>query len=416
MKQFLNKEKINDILFMLLIIFPITTLIQGLPVLEYINKVMIGLVIILLSIKVFFTNITIKNIIILSLTAIVYIFSFIHTKGNIENINTIFYFGLWILLFIYLKDNYKEFLEINNKKLILIKYVVIMWNILVLVSLFYNNSFVSEWDGKYFCSFSNGCHRFASSCIFIFFLNFILRNKSKEKKYSILFLIPYISVFFSGARIYLILIILSGVSILYCLCKNKKDFIISTILLIIISLILVLFTPMGEKFISSLNLNMRKSNFVDNTNIEEGEAEIIEEESETKVLINSITSGRTIFWEADIKGYLNLNPLKKLVGNGYNYVYDINEKAAGVRIYAHNDILNIILNYGLIGTFIYLYVFMDYILTFIKSKKISILLLLAFIGIYFSNAMINQVYTYVCCVFSIPFILYCYSLRKYKKF
>ena len=404
----IKKMSIDKLLFFLMLIFPVSTIMQGLPFFSYINKILIGITIVLLFFKTVIKKITIPKVIVLSITGVLYVFSIIFTNWKLQQINDLFYFGFWILYFMYMVENNDEFIEVLEKNMPAIIGVTIFWNLLVFISLFFPNSFILKGSTYYFQSFSNGFHRFASTSIFILIMNLIIIQKKTKKRYWLLFLIPYITTFLTGARIYLALVILIGLSVIYCMTNTKIKLIVFSIIFLFVSAGLVFITPMGQKFITSKNIEIKEENYATKQEKQEG---VISKESEQQIAINSITSGRTLFWKADIKGYLVLNPLKKLVGNGYNYVYDINEKAIHDRIWAHNDFINPLLSNGLIGLILYLYVFIKYCYIFCKTKKIP-LLLISFVAFYFFNAMFNMVYTYMCCVLVIPFVLYAFSLKN----
>lgn len=396
----MDNKKLNDIITKIMVIFPVITLLQGIPIFSYINKIMLGILVLHIFFCCSTKKITLSKILTIVITLILYIFSIIFTNGPLESINDLFYFGFWILFFVYLKDNINYLENSIKKNKTFILGTVIFWNLLVLLSVFCSGSFINKWDGIYFCSLANDCHRFASSCIFIIVLNFIALKETKKWYYFPLIFIPYISIFYTGARIYLLLLLALSLGIIYCLSDSKKKFINYSIIFLICSSCLVMFTPMRNKIMVPRSLNLKEVDFLHLS------------EQDQKMLIDSVTNTRTTFMKEDINGYLKLNFLKKLVGNGYNYVYDLNEIALDSRIWAHNDIINILLNYGLIGTLLYLFVLISFCISYYRHCKIPTFLLLIFIFIYFSNSMINMVYTYINATISLPFILYAFSLKN----
>ena len=171
------------------------------------------------------------------------------------------------------------------------------------------------------------------------------------------------------------------------MCKNKKNFYISIIPIIMFLAFLVSLTPMGEKFI------------ITNQNGYLG-------------YIGTITNGRSIFWKYDLEVFLKLPLLNKLIGNGFNFIYDINEVAINARIWAHNDYINMLINFGLIGLTTYIYVFYKFSKMCLKSLKLPKILVWGYYLIYFVNAMFNMVYVYTCSTLTIPFMLYTFVYKN----
>jgi hypothetical protein len=68
------------------------------------------------------------------------------------------------------------------------------------------------------------------------------------------------------------------------------------------------------------------------------------------------TSGRSVFWLIDLRAFYDFGFLNKLAGNGFDYIYYVNKTFYNMEIWAHNDIINLLLSVGLIGTSVYLFV------------------------------------------------------------
>ena len=383
-----NIINIDNIIFSLIVLFPLTTILQGLPFFNNINKLLMAIIMISLFLRIFKVRMKSFSFILMLITIDLYIVSVYLTGSKLENFNDLFYFLFWILYFIYLRDNYNilEY-QIETKKQYILK-IVILWNILVFVSLFFESSFTHVWgEASYFKSFSNGEHRFASSCLFIATLCFILVQLYKTRKILILLILPIVSIYLSGTRTYLAVIVLFIICIFYIMCKNKKNFYISIIPIIMFLAFLVSLTPMGEKFI------------ITNQNGYLG-------------YIGTITNGRSIFWKYDLEVFLKLPLLNKLIGNGFNFIYDINEVAINARIWAHNDYINMLINFGLIGLTTYIYVFYKFSKMCLKSLKLPKILVWGYYLIYFVNAMFNMVYVYTCSTLTIPFMLYTFVYKN----
>lgn len=387
----MKKLNLNDMIFFIILIFPLSTILQGITIFNNINKILIALMLLCLLLKNMKKKMHRMDFVVIFLTFFLYILSFCYTKAKFDSINDIFYFGFWILFYLYLKNNYKFFIEkiYNNKKMVIS--LIFIWNMVVFVSFFVSTSYTTKWgDGTYFKSFSNGEHRFASSCLFIIALSWLISQKEKKFKYMIFSLIPFVSIYLSGTRTYLGVILIYAVCIYYMLCKKKITFFVTLIPIVLILIFTISVTPMGEKFKST------------NTEGYWG-------------YWGTITNGRSVFWGADIKAFFGLDIFKQLTGNGYNFVYDVNEKAINARIWAHNDFINLIMGYGYIGLYLYLYVFLDFSRKILNEYKVNKIIKYGYYFIWFFNAMFNMVYTYMCSVLSLPFILYSMCYLDFKE-
>ena len=378
----MKRINVDELLFKLIIFFPISIILQGIGIFNSVNKILIFLILILLILKNIKKEIKTNTIVTIFELAVVYMFSFFFTYKKIDNINDIFYFAIWVLYFLYLKENhyrFKELLKNNNKY---IYNIIFLWNIITFISFFFDISYNSNWGGEYyFKSFSNTEHRFASTCIFIIALNWIVAREKRNKRYMLFSVIPFVGIYLSGARTYLGVILIFILCIYYLMCERKIIFYITLIPMMVLLIVIVVITPMGEKFIQTTNDGYNG-------------------------FWATITNSRTIFWKADIEAFKDLNFFQRFVGNGYNFVYDVNEEAVHTRIYAHNDIINVLLTYGYIGVIIYLYVFFKYSKIVFKNSESTKIIKYGYYFIWLFNAMFNMVYTYIGATFSLPFILY----------
>jgi hypothetical protein len=62
-----------------------------------------------------------------------------------------------------------------------------------------------------------------------------------------------------------------------------------------------------------------------------------------------ITSGRNIFWQYDWEAYSQWSLFKQIFGDGFRASRAVNFEKIGSYIYAHNDVLNLILCNGALG-------------------------------------------------------------------
>ncbi len=385
------KLSLNKVVLACMLFFPITTILQGLPVFGLINKAVVFLMVLLILIGCFIDKIEAIDLGLVILAVGLSVYAFIITEGDFHNPNMVTYLGFWVVFFIYIKNQYASIMEVLEKNLFLVEAAVIVWNILVFISFFVESSYVSTWGGRYFQSFSNGEHRFASTCLLTFCLGWILYKKRDRATYLLLLVIPLTGFFICGARTYIGVIVIYILALCFVEIRNKKNFLLAGAFMVGLAGWLIPMTPTGSKFLYTYSQALASMDFW-----------------------AAITNGRNIFWAIDLNSYLKLGSIDKFLGKGINYVYDINYYSGHGLIWAHNDFINLLLTNGLAGLFLYLYVFYLFIKAGMAKgkdkvgKRSSIIrfALFFFIAIWGINAMFNMVYTYTCSVLAVPFIFY----------
>lgn len=373
----------NKLILFCILLFPTSTILQGISIFGWINKGLIGIIIAVLISSFFVDRITISTLIILIITIPLSVLAIVYTRAIPYNINTILYLPFWIIYFLYMKAHYGQLMNLLVDNIPWLKWNVICWNFIVLVSMFIPSSYGSNWGSVYFTSFSNGEHRFASSCLFAFAMFWILVQLTREKKYYIYGILPLVGILLCGARTYLGGALLYLIAVYYIFWKNKKNFYISLIPLLTILGILIIVSPIGRKIITTFQGNGYWGYWA------------------------TLTSGRSMFWVVDLQAFFKLSWWHRMVGNGLNYVFDVNWEAGHGKIWAHNDFINLLLSNGWSGAFLYLYTFLSHTHGLLKRKyKVPWVLLGVFYGIWLFNGFFNMVYTYTCTVLATPFILY----------
>lgn len=360
-----------------ILLLPITTMVAGhLPLINRLLFMIIfwGLMIILVKEKYLKSQ-----ILVLFLTCIVYIVAIIKTDFPLFYFNDFFYFGFFVLYDFFFCKNKRQivhFLRTNERYL---RSVLRLWSLIVLISILFSSSYK---NGN-FISLSGDTFRSTTSATFIMII-VLVACAFYQKSYFIYIFLPLYCVLSGGSRTYLFLGAIIFVISLYTICDNKKQFFCILIPTIAVGIFIVLRSSIMDKIVSSLTVSSS---------------------AYYKDPLRQFTSSRSVFWRDDWLAYLNGNIFEKLFGFGFNYVYEINIKSVGAKIYAHNDFLNILLNFGCVGLIIYLYC-IKYLFKSCKKisnakigKWISFLLLIEW-GF---NAMFNMFYTYICAVLSYPF-------------
>lgn len=362
------RGRIQDFIVKFILIFPITTLLREL--LPQINKVIMGMMLILLTVMVLFHKLTVRRLTILLCSVGLYIFSIYMTKEALFNLNDVFYFILWILFLLFLYADSNLIYEITLQNLSLIRCIVILWSFLFLVLQF-----------LFHIDFMEGPHQLGSAALFIIVLNWLYVKNSKKYIYLLGMVVPLLATAFGGARTYFGIIVIYFGLVLYDLCKSVKKFLLCSFPLLIIMIIVILNTTIMDRWIVAFS-----DGYFD--------------------LWGMITSGRTVFWKADIDAFMALPVINKLFGYGYNFVYFVNYTAIYNYIWGHNDFINIMMCYGITGIYIYIRVFYLAIKQLCYSTNIKRILNVGLITIMMLNAFFNGLYNYTNAVLVIPFMYF----------
>lgn len=389
----------NKLILLLMIVFPITTLYQGLPIFENVNRLIVFLLMALMLISFFVDSIRTIDIFYLIIGALLSIICIVYT-GRPYYINCFVFFPFWVIFLIFISKNYENMMAEAAKDIPMLKGVIIVWEITVFISFFFSRCYVEEWGDRYFQSFSNAPHRFASTCVVIMAYVFILFLVTQRYINLLYMILPFVGLFIGGARTYLAMGIVFIIAMYYIACPKKSLFYITLIPILLLLGVIMVFTPIGTKMINTLNGEGYYGYWA------------------------TLTNGRSIFWVEDLVGFFNLSTIKKLVGNGANFVYDLNENGtAGRKLWAHNDFINILCTNGFLGLILYFITFFNFVKRQMKHVGFrKFIPMFAFYFICMFNAFFNMLYSYTSAVIGIPFVLYAlYTLpilmekKKYKE-
>lgn len=277
----------------------------------------------------------------------------------------------------------------------MVHFILNTWSILMLISLFLPSSYTIEWgEARYFGSYCKTVFRFAPTCIFIMSLSLCAMVCYDKRKYFFYALLPLASIFMGGSRTYLLVGIVLFMILWYYYLPSSKAFFLSIIPIFAVLLIGVFISPMADKIISTTYTSNSYFDFW-----------------------GTISNGRTVFWSAELKAFMDCSFFEKLFGNGFNYIYDVNQRAIGARIWAHDDFLNLLLSNGLVGLSLYLFS----IKGLLKSRRIkkqgkagSFVPAIGCFMVWFLNAVLNMFYTYFCSLLAFPFLVF--AVRKANSF
>lgn len=371
----MKKYTIENALICLTGLFPLTVFVQMYN--NTLNRfVFIALVFALVF--VFFSEslredstITVASVLIVLASVAVSVYAYLITESSLINFNDAFYLPFWTLFLCYFAkrhDYVERYIGAHQKtfaNLIALSTAVLA---LFIVS---NRSYMFV-----------GRHRLASGAFLLVAESLLLFQKTSDKRYLLPILIGAFTIFNSTSRTYLIMLLVLLVVGYYRHLSSRPLFFISIIPLSIVFLFLVANSDMAQYF-------------------------------EYKQVGNfdfwgSVTSGRTVFWAADLELFKTGSTIEKLFGHGFNAVYYANASVIAL-IYAHNDFLNVVLSTGIAGLSLYFSAFFSFLKTLSKHARAGIPLLIAIAFLFMFNAFFNGQYNYPAATIS---MLYLYMFLK----
>lgn len=381
-----SRTTINELIFKGIILFSILTVVQGIDLFNNINKVWLAVISLVLFARMFTYSYTRTQYIMLFLTVIVHLFSLFLTDYPMDNVNMLFYFLLWILLYLYFSKSKKQIEDIMMKSGTYITLVLWIWTALVGISAL----IPSSYKNNYFLSFADSSFRLMPATLIVAALAMYMAISRNDRRYELFLVLPTYAGFMNQSRTYFGVYILCILMYLYMRFKSKKNFYYMLLPIMVIIIGLMTVTGIADKLRSTRYTEYSYYDFW-----------------------ATVTNGRTLFWRWDMEAFFALPLWKQLVGNGFNFVYDVNG-ANMARIWAHNDIINILMNFGYIGLVIYCWVYVLLLKAFFpKGNKVPTTVKLFFHGAVFINSMLNMSYTYMCATISYPLFL-CVINEKYK--
>lgn len=375
-----KKIILEDMYIKLILLFPVFTILAGL--ISSLNKIFFAALVALQLIILLTKPILKSHVFIFLLALVLAIFSAIQTTEKLYNLNDIFYFPFMILYFCYIIKNQEAFFDGLNSNKHFISLTIILWHVLVLFSMCFSTSFERANGGVNFVSFAGSTFRLAPTALFIMCISYYLMKQHKQRYYFLFSALPMFCFLMGGTRTYLGIGCILFFIMLYNFLNSKKLFLFCLIPAILILVIFIYYGSIGDKIRLTL---YNKNSYFD--------------------FWGTLTSGRTVFWKADLDNFFSQPVMNRLFGNGYNFVYNVNKKYFGNAIWAHNDFIQILLTYGYLGLIIYVFLIASLFKTIYKTTKNSKFLFLGYIMVWLLNAFFNMYYTYFCAMLSLPILI-----------
>lgn len=382
------KISVYTILVRLIVLFSFTTLTYRLwPSFIPVNRIL-GFLIVIALLIIVLNNLRKKDLlVILSVFLSVILSYFFASEYSINITDSIYFFTTVLCLVLISNQNIVRNLQsalFDSYKFIF--FFVLIETLLVTVGFFIPSSYTINWEGRYYVGFGMVQHSFASGVTLMLALTLYLLKMKGSKTLHFIYLLPgTIAILQSGARTFLISLVI--IWALYYINILKKVTIKIAILPIItiVALYLYLNSSMVDK------LSYLSGNEYISTNT-----------------MAQLTSGRTEFWMIDINAFLNFNLINKVFGNGFDYVYHVNQTEYGMKIWAHNDIINLLLSIGLFGVLIYIILLIK---TFYKLKKNTVKFINWFliVSYFLVVSLINGLFTYQHYLFSFIILVLLFS-------
>ena len=380
-----EKQTITSLLIKGLLVFSILTILQGVNYLEDINKIWLAIISSVILMRLYTYHYTPMQLLVLGMTFVLHLIALYFTDFPLYHLNILFYFLLWMLLYLYIiksKDTIGCILAHSDRYIRLVLWV---WTLIVGISAL----FPSSYRENYFISLTGSSFRLMPSVLVISALAMYMVISKKNKKYNAFLILPMFAAFMNQSRTYFGIFIIFYVMYLYMRVKSKKNFYLMLLPLLMIGMLFVIIGGISDK--------IAETQYTENSYFD---------------YWGTITSGRTIFWKYDIEAFFALPFWQQFVGNGFNFVYDVSGMYMNNPVWAHNDIINLLMNFGYIGVALYLWVYCKMVGVFWpKNNNIPLFVKACFHGAVFINSMFNMSYTYFCAVIAYPLFLYVIEAR-----
>ena len=384
-------SKFDLALMYLLPLFALTTLLQELPVLSYLNRAMAFVALILVMLALFKNGMSKWKYALLGVYLAVVVISAGLTHWTSQAIAEAprGIFCISLLLYYHEKRSFVDSFCVEH-----IKYlhaVIAIWTVLVAISIPMKSSWASQWGGStYFCSYVKSAFQLMPTALLVLALDLVmLKIEGKSVKALIYCIVPLFAGLQGGSRTYFILT-LTMVLLILLNCRLTK-FQILIIAALGLGIIGYQFASSG---IGAKMLHTTSSQTMSYSGMD---------------ALGTLTSGRSEFWSYDIKAFFDLSFFQQFIGNGFSFSYTVNLETVGNSIFAHNDFINLLMESGYIGLFSYL-VSICCVLKIARDKSKSGPIFFLILLIWLFNASINSFYPYTSAVISLVFTIASLSL------
>ena len=369
------KISVNKMLAVAMLVFCFSTLTYSFW--PPINRILAILIIAALGFN-FIKRINGKEIMMLLGMACVFVSGLLVTEDMVQNIEDWLYWAVTCMLLLLMSR--KDFAARLAKEVFSLKkfmlWIIVLSNIALLAAFFIPESYTRTNVGTYFRGFAYSQHSVCcGSCLLLVLILLYYKGRHASITQILLMLPASVAILDSGARTFLLSLVVIWLVFYRDFVKSQSTRILLFPAALIVLVYAFLNSGMMDKFINT------------SANV------YISEDTMT-----AMSSGRLDFWKLDLEAYQDLGFFPKLLGMGFDYVYKINQEGYGMRIWAHNDIINLLLSAGLVGLALYLGVFASLFKKIIRTRynvfgKILLILYITF-PMLFNGVFIYQHYLY----------------------
>lgn len=377
------KTSAFDLYMRIIFLFPIASVLQNLG---DINKILFSMLLIAHALVLIRYRIDKKSFFSILLMLGLLAYSVNRTIFPVLTNNLFFYFPFFVLYVSFFREKRDSFIWWLLQHERFVRGIILIWTVIVGVSVFIPSCYYTKEGGVlYFGSFCGSIFRLGPTAYFIQACVLLSMSLYRRRKDIFFMILPMYCYLMGSSRTYLLIGVCLFTVAWYWYGVKKSVFWITIIPMFAIGLFFLLRSSLMDKIIYTLD------------------------DSQYGDFWFRITSSRNVIWQKCLDQYSNRPLLDKLFGNGI----DFTTKAAGV--WAHNDFIELICSFGIIGLLQYVVLIMHMLKPVIINKgNVPIVLRVCIILSWLINAFFNMHYVYFCCSLSMPFIVLAVS-HYYEK-
>ncbi|MBS5451817.1 MAG: O-antigen ligase family protein [Coriobacteriia bacterium] len=374
-------EKATKLLVAMCIIFALSSSLSKIGIFDLLNKAIIGFLCLLILVIFCQERQSRYVFLVLSVTAVLHVIALSFPISPKEGIATYFMYAFWVLFWIYILNNRYILLKTLFKLQKSLNTVLMVWTLFTAFSFLIPSCYKLGWGGeRYFTSFTTDSFEIAPVALFMLALDILLFKFDGNKRKALGFsAIPLACVFAAGTRTYLVVVVIEFAILLKMMIERRGTFLLMLTLLVTAVVGIASVTNIGQKFASAMF-----------------------ETDDAAVFFEVLTNGRSEFWAIDLNAFFDSDWFTMLFGHGFSFVYELNQEHIGMRLYAHNDFINILLNFGIAGMIIYFAAFLP--LAGRIKNECGLGMGLLFVAMWLFNAFFNMIYVYVVAVIGMGFL------------
>ena len=317
-----------------------------------------------------------KTVALLVWLVVQYLFVLYHTEFPLINANLLFYYPFFLMYTYFMNDNADRVRTWLTERKNYIYTIVVLWSIIVGVSIFVPSCYyVKEGSASYFGSWAGDIFRLGPAVMFVQILVIVLQVMHKQKYALAYMMIPMYCVLMGSSRTYLVISGLLFVISWYISCKKKLHFWLALLPMVGLFVLVILNSSMGQKILYTLD------------------------ESQYGDFWFRLTSSRSVLWADSLNEWNRLPILNRLLGCDINFTNKVTGR------WAHNDFIEILCSFGVVGVILYIAVMWSMLKKNWNGICLPWVIKSSAIMVWLFNAFFNMHYVYFCAMLSYPFLV-----------